>query len=95
MSILLAILYPLAIQYLRGGLWRLVLPITFLAFFIDVIANYTELALLTWDFPQKGEHTFSERLVRLRYYSDFRGEIARLVIPYLDYFDPTGRHIHD
>ena len=94
MSLLLAILYPVAIQYLRGGLWLLVLPITFITFFIDVIANYTELALITWDFPQKGEHTFSERLARLQYNTDFRGKIASIVIPYLNFFDPTGKHIH-
>lgn len=95
MSLLLALLYPLAIQYLRGGVWLVVLPITFIAFFIDVIANYTELALLTWDFPRKGEHTFSDRLVRLQYNLDWRGDIARKIIPILNYFDPTGRHIHE
>lgn len=95
MSLILALLYPLAIQYLRGGVWLVVLPITFIAFFIDVLANYTELALFTWDFPQKGEHTFSDRLVRLQYNLDWRGDIARKIIPILNYFDPTGKHIHE
>lgn len=73
----------------------MVAPVTIFTFFLDIVCNYTELALLTWDFPEKGELTFSERLVRLQYKLDFRGEIARFVIPYLNYFDPTGRHIHE
>lgn len=92
-SIFLAILYPIAIQYERGGWWRVLAPLLILALIVDIIANYTELALLTWDWPQRGEYTFSQRLTRLRYYGDWRGNIARSVIPYLDYFDPDGHHI--
>jgi hypothetical protein len=44
MSILLALLYPIAVQYERGGLWRIVLPVTMVTLVIDLIANYTELA---------------------------------------------------
>ena len=93
MSILLLILYPFAIQIERGGLWRLLLPVTLLALIVDVVANYTELALLTWDWPAKGEWTFSTRLVRLQYYSGWRGYFARCVVNYTDFFDPDGKHI--
>jgi hypothetical protein len=93
MSILLALLYPIAIQYERGGLWRVVLPITFVTLVIDVVANYTELALLTWDWPRKGEYTFSTRCKRLQYSQTFGGRVARAVKVYTNIFDPQQDHI--
>ena len=93
MSIILALLYPLAIQYERGGYWRVLTPVTFIALVIDIFVNYTELALVTLDFPQYGEFTFSQRLKRLKYDHGWRGYFAHVVIKYLDYFDPHGRHI--
>ena len=93
MSILLALLYPLAIQYERGGWWRLVIPVTIVALILDIIANYTELALLTWDFPKKGEYTFSQRCQRMKLEDTWGGKVARFAEPYLDYFDPDGDHV--
>ena len=86
MTILLAMLYPIAVQYERGGWWRLLAPATFLTLFIDVIANYTELALITWDFPTKNECTFSTRVQRLQYYAGWRGSFARAVKAYCNFF---------
>ena len=60
---------------------------------VDVIANYTELALYTMDFPRKGELTFSQRLYRLQGIPDWRGAVANKVIPILNYFDPSGVHV--
>ena len=93
MSILLALLYPIAIQYERGGWWYLVLPITALALIVDVVANFTELAILTWDFPRRNEWTFSQRLSRLRYNGDWRGTTARYIVRVLDAIAPSGKHI--
>lgn len=93
MSALLAVLYPLVIQYERGGWWRLLAPLTLFALIIDVVANYTELALLTWDFPRTGEWTFSQRLKRLQYDMSWRQDLANIIIKYLDFFDPDGRHV--
>lgn len=93
MSILLALLYIPAVQYNRGGAWQLMLPVTVVTLVIDVIANYTELALITWDFPRKGEYTFSTRLARLQFDTGWRGRIAKLSIRYTNHFDHTGRHI--
>lgn len=93
MSLLLLILYPFAIQIERGGLWRLMLPVTVLALLIDVWCNYTELALLTWDWPCAGEYTFSTRVTRLQYYPGFRGGFARLVRGYTNFIDPQHDHI--
>ncbi len=93
MSLILALLFPIAIQYERGGLWRLLAPITFVAVLLDIAANYTELALLTWDWPRKGEHLFSQRLKRLIHNTDWRGTLARSIAIPLDFFDPNGKHI--
>ena len=92
-SLILFLLYPIAIQYERGGWWRLLLPITLFALIIDILANYTELALLTWDSPRRGEYTFSQRCVRMKAEDSWGGTIARFIEPYLDYFDPDGDHI--
>lgn len=93
MSLILAILYPLAIQYGRGGLWRIVIPVTVLALLLDIWCNYTELALLTWDWPKQGEYTFSQRCHRMKTEDTWGGAVARFIEPYLDYFDPSGDHI--
>ena len=93
MFIILAILYPLAIQYTRGGWWVLVTPLTIIALILDILCNYTELALLTWDWPKKGELTFSQRCHRMKSEDTWGGKVARFIEPYLDYFDPSGDHI--
>ena len=93
MTILLALLYPIAVQYDRGGRWRLLAPLTLLTIGINLLANYTELALLTWDFPQPGEHTFSQRLKRLVNDDGWRGALARGIAEALNYFAPDGRHV--
>lgn len=86
MTILLALLYPIAVQYERNGWWRLLAPVTVFSLVIDVIANYTELALITWDFPVKHEWTFSTRVQRLQYYAGWRGSFARAVKSYCNFF---------
>lgn len=93
MTLLLALLYPIAIQYERGGWWLLLLPITVIALVVDIIANYTELALLTLDFPKAGEYTFSTRLERLQYSSGWRGKVCFKVARILDAIAPSGVHI--
>jgi hypothetical protein len=86
MSLLLALLYPIAIQGTRGGLWCLLLPITIVAWVIDIVANYTELALLTWDFPRKGEHTFSTRCLRLIKQDGWAGFVGRKTQTFCNFF---------
>lgn len=93
MTLLLALLYIPAIQYERGGWWRLMMPVTVVTLVIDVIANYTELALITWDMPQKGEYTFSKRLERLVWSMGWRGRLARSVVRWLNKYDPTPPHV--
>lgn len=86
-------LYFISIQYERGGFWKLLFPIAIIAFVIDVVLNYTELALLTLEIPRKGETTFSRRLARLRYNTDWRGSFARYITTCLDAIAPSGKHI--
>ena len=92
MSLLLLLLYPIAIQYERGGAWRLLAPVTLVALVIDVIANYTELALI-YGLPRKGEWTLSNRLRRLSYLPGWRGRLANWIEVYTDRYDPDGFHI--
>jgi hypothetical protein len=92
MSLLLLLLYPIAIQYERGGWWLLVAPVTLVALVIDVIANYTELALI-YGWPRRGEWTLSKRLWRLSYFTGWRGRLAVWMIFYTGRFDPDGFHV--
>lgn len=86
MTLLLALLYPIAIQYQRGGYWRVLMPLTLLTALIDVWCNYTELALLTWDFPRKDERTFSQRCARLIHQTGWAGTVGRLTQWYCNAF---------
>jgi hypothetical protein len=93
MTIILALMYPLAVQYERGGWWLVLAPFTFIVLVLDIVANYTELALFTWDFPRQYEYTFSTRLVRLRRAPGWRGVVCSKVANILDALAPGGRHI--
>lgn len=88
-------LYIVGIQAKRKGWWYLVLPFTFIAAVLDILLNYTWLALLTLDFPKSGEYTFSKRLERLVHEQSWRGHLAEFIATYLlDPFDPSGYHIY-
>lgn len=84
MTFLLALLYPLAIQYKR---WPVLYPLAAFTALVDVIANYTEISLFLWEFPRKGENTFSQRAARLIHYDDWRGALVRRVAVYVNFFD--------
>lgn len=88
LSLILALVYPLAIQYKKGGWHSIALVLAIPAYFLDVLVNYTELALLTWDVPKQHEYTFSTRLIRLQTGTPWQRFVAKVVIPYLNYFDP-------
>jgi hypothetical protein len=93
LPLLLATGYPLAIQYERGGWWRLLLPVTAVVAIVDVWLNFTTFALYLASAPRKREYTFSEHLERLVHDRGWRGVIARLVARYTNLFDPTPPHI--
>jgi hypothetical protein len=93
MTLLLALLYPIAIQIERGGWWRILAPVTILALIVDLLANFTELSLAMWEYPRRGEWTFSTRLERLIREQGWRSDIARFVSRILNYIAPSGKHI--
>jgi len=88
------LLYVIGIQYQRGGWWRLCLVAAVPALLLSVVANYSLLAILTWDWPRNGEYTFSQRLARLVDAPGWRGVLAWPIARWLlDPFDPDGVHI--
>lgn len=52
---LLWVLYVIGIQYQRGGWWRVCLVAALPAIVLNVVMNFTVLALITWDWPRKGD----------------------------------------
>ena len=73
--------------------WVFAFPLIVIALILDVLLNFTVFAVLTWDFPRKGEWTFSQRLARLVRDTGWRGKLsnwiaASLLDPY-DH-DPKG-----
>ena len=87
-------LYFISVQYERGGIWSLLFPIVLISLIIDVVLNYTELAILTLDMPKYGEWTFSKRLSRLQYNEGWRGHFARYIANCLNQIAPSGKHIY-
>lgn len=72
--------------------WALAIPVVLSAITLDIILNYTLLALLTWDFPRKGEWTFSQRLSRLNRQDGVRAKVCRwLTETLLNPYDPDPR----
>ena len=89
------LLYAVGIQYLRGGVWRVLLPVALAAVILDVLLNYSLFALVTFDWPRRGELTFSQKLHRLSTYACWRGVLARGTAKYLlDWPAPGGQHIY-
>jgi hypothetical protein len=95
-SLVLLLLYPIAVQYARGFWWGVALTVTGVLpvfFILDMIANRTELALLFWDWPAPYELTFSQHLMRLRHECGWRGRMARPTVDLLNFLSPNGDHI--
>ncbi len=87
-----AIAYPTCIQFKRGGLFWLLAPFAALVWLIDVLANYTELAIV-FGWPEAGDHTISARVRRMRTSPlESRRALAELLQVYLDACEPDGKH---
>ena len=93
LPVLLALVYPIAIQYERGGWWRLLYPVTALALLVDVWLNWTTFSLYLWSAPGKREYTLSQHLERLVFDRGWRGFLARGVARYTNRWDPSPPHI--
>jgi len=86
-------LYSIWVQHERGGFWRHLWLVALVAGPADILLNYTELALLTGDFPKKGEYTFSKRLSRLSKEAGLRGDVCYFISKVLNRIAPSGIHI--
>lgn len=93
LPVVLFALYPLAVQYERGGWCTLLFPLYAAAGLLSAYLNYTTFVPYTWDVPRKGENTFSQRCERLVFDEGWRGVIARLVAAFTNRWDPTSPHI--
>ena len=79
MFIILALLLPtvILIASFKRALTKREPWLMAVAWLMDVVANFSTLALLFWDWPQYGEWTFSKRLPRLCNLPGWRGRFAR------------------
>jgi hypothetical protein len=77
--LLMFLLYVVGIQYESGAWLRTCLmPLVAVAALLDVFLNYTVFYLYTgFDWPEKGEYTFSQRMPRL---IDKGGWVGRLCL---------------
>lgn len=99
--LLLAMLYYPAIQYERGGLWYIVVPIfTVPALLIDILFNVFWATIIYQDMPFKKseflgriELTFSDRLERFISLPGWKGKISRFIAYWLNRLAPSGKHI--
>lgn len=87
-----ALAYPIGIQYKRGGVWLLLAPLALLVWAVDVLANYTEMAMV-FGWPQSGDHTITARIRRLSGDPfESRRALAHMLQIYLDACEPDGKH---
>lgn len=100
--IILFVLYVIAVQYERGGAWKLMAPFTLLVILVDVALNIVFVSLLLSEMPFKHstflgrrEFTISDRLERLVDEQSHVGSIARFSSKQLNRFAPSGVHIRN
>ena len=101
--ILLAILYPIAIQYERGGFWYIVVPFfTLPAFIIDVFMNITLISIIYGEPPfkynkyiGKREITYSDRLERLVNEPHELYHESVIIAKWLSRIAPSKKHIRN
>ena len=89
-----ALLYPLAIQYKKGGAWEILRVLALITAAINVVANYTELTLI-FGWPRAKEFTISRRVRRMiedPNEAPARRELARLIQVCLDACEKDGKH---
>jgi hypothetical protein len=87
LPLILAVRFVIAIQYKRGGWWRLLTPLAVRTGLLDVYLNYTTFSVYLGGLPEKGETTLSKRCKRLVHDKGWRGFIARLIARFTNRFD--------
>ena len=88
-----ALLYPVVVQYRRGGLYKTLAPVAAFFLLLDVLANYTEWAFV-FGLPAKGDWTLTHRLRRMEREDPLpaRRAFARGVNTFLHACEYDGRH---
>jgi hypothetical protein len=87
LPLILALWFIVAIQYKKGGWWRLLTPLALRTGLLDVYLNYTTFSVYLGGRPQDGENTLSKRCKRLVFDPGWRGFIARLIARFTNRFD--------
>lgn len=87
LPLILALRFVVAIQYKRGGWWRVLTPMALKAGILDVYLNYTTFSVYLGGFPQAGEYTLSKRCERLVKEGGWAGFVARLIARFTNRFD--------
>lgn len=88
-----ALLYPLVVQYRRGGLYKALAPVAAFFVLLDVLANYTEWTFV-FGLPAKGDWTLTHRLRRMESADALpaRRAFAQLVNTFLHACEYDGHH---
>lgn len=87
LPMILAVRFIVAIQYKRGGWWRLLTPLAIRTGILDIYLNYTTFSVYLWEWPREKEYTLSKRLERLVYATGLQGLVARLIARFTNRFD--------
>jgi hypothetical protein len=100
--LILMALYPIAIQYERGGYWQVFYLIAIPALIVDFVANVIPLSIIFWERPfhfsptlYRTEMTFSDRLERLVTFSNWKGSTSRFIAKTLNTIAPSKVHIRN
>jgi hypothetical protein len=102
LPLILAILYPIAIQYERGGLWQIFYLVAVPAVIVDFFANFLVFSIVFYDKPfrysatlHRLEYTFSDRLERLVFELGWKRKVARFIAKTLNSIAPSKVHIRN
>lgn len=89
---IVALLYPLVIQYKKGGLLSLLKGFALLVLLLDIVACYTEWWLV-FGKPPKGVHTITAYINYLKTSDqEAKRKLAEGVQIFLDACEPDGKH---
>lgn len=83
--------FIVAINFERGGWWRLLVPLAIKAGALDIALNYTTFRWLMNSRPGPGEHTISKHMERLVTWQNRRGAFCRYTAKYfINPWDKVG-----
>jgi hypothetical protein len=90
LPILLFVLIGLGSQCQRGGYWSWLIVVDDIAFFADLLVNWTAAIICFWEFPKWRLETLTDRLERLVLQKGRRSELAWAIARLLNWMAPSG-----